>query len=59
MADTIVAGYDGSTAAERAVMWAAREAVAQGLSLALVEGVSVPALPEAAATPAGCTWWSA
>ncbi|ALG09367.1 universal stress protein [Kibdelosporangium phytohabitans] len=55
-AEAIVAGHDGSTAAERAVMWAAREAATRSLVLELVEAVSVPALPEIAATPAG--WFS-
>lgn len=52
----IVAGYDGSTGARRAVAWAAHEAADRRLPLVLVEAVSVPALPEVAATPAG--WFS-
>src|ERR1043165_922025 len=52
----IVAGHDGATRARRAVAWAAREAAGRRLPLVLVAAVTVPALPEAASTPAG--WFS-
>nr|WP_042179074.1 universal stress protein [Kibdelosporangium sp. MJ126-NF4]CEL13617.1 Universal stress protein family [Kibdelosporangium sp. MJ126-NF4]CTQ99303.1 Universal stress protein family [Kibdelosporangium sp. MJ126-NF4] len=42
----LVAGYDGSAAAERAVMWAAREAVGHGLGLAVVQAVGLPVMPD-------------
>ncbi|ALG09879.1 universal stress protein [Kibdelosporangium phytohabitans] len=49
----IVAGFDGSAAAERAVMWAAREASGQERGLAVMQALGLPVLPDSTSTPAG------